>query len=167
MPASGEVTLLPSGFGESSRGNFLLRVSTNPPPMETSEGPSGSSGTMTDASEIEGIGLPVGDLPLGAEVTSLLGEGDDVISRGYAQAFTFEGRAGQEVAFEVVADFDTYMYLAGPGLGGVMSDDDSAGSLNARIQLTLPESGTYTVIASALSEGTVGDFRVRSLRVVR
>lgn len=167
MPASGEVMLLPSGFGEGARGDFLLRVSTNPPPMESSEGAEGSTGSMTDGGEIEGIGRPVGDLPMGAEVAGVLGQGDDIISRGYAQAFTFEGTAGQEVAFEVVADFDTYMYLTGPGLGGVLSDDDSAGSLNARIQLTLPESGTYTVIASALSEGTEGAFRIRALRIVR
>jgi hypothetical protein len=166
MPASGEVLLLPSAFGESTRGDFLLRVSTNPPPMEEVEGPA-ATGTMTDAGELMGLGLPVGDLPLGAEVYGVLGEGDDVISRGYAQAFTFEAAAGQDVAFEVVSDdFDTYLYVTGPGLAGALSDDDGGSSTNSRIEVSQPEGGTYTVVVSAFGEGT-GAFRLRAFRMVR
>lgn len=168
IPPSGTVLLLPSAFSTSARGDFMLRVSTNPPPLEMSEGGSGQAGTLTDSGELDGIGLPVGDLPFGTEVSGALGVGDDEISRGYAQAFTYQGEAGETVVFELVSDdFDCYLYLAGPGLGGVLSDDDGAGNLDSRIEVTLPESGTYTVVASALSEGSTGAFRLRAFRVAR
>ena len=164
IPASGQVTLLPSSFTEGGRGDFLLRVSTNPPPIE----PGGCGDSLADSSELEGLGLPVGNLVSGAEVSGVLGEGDDVISRGFAQAFTFEGTAGQDVVFELISDdFDCYLYLSGPGLEGVLSDDDGAGNLDSRLEVTLPASGTYTVVVSALSEGSTGAFRLRAFRIVR
>jgi len=168
IPASGEVTLLPSAFSASSRGDFLLRVSTNPPPLEASSGGGGAGGSYSDAGELDGIGRPVADLPFGGEYSGMLGAGDDVIPRGFAQAFSYQGTAGEDVVFELISDdFDCYMYLVGPGLPGALSDDDSAGNLDSRIEVTLPESGTYTVIASALGEGSTGAFRIRAFRVVR
>ena len=169
IPASGEVTLLPSAFDENSRGDFLLRVATNPPPIESSGCGvgAGSGGSPADSGVLEGLGVPVGDLVLGAEVSGVLGRGDDVITRGFAQSFNFEGVAGQEVVFELISDdFDCYLYLTGPGLAGTLSDDDGAGNLDSRIEVTLPEGGTYTVVASALEEGSTGAFRLRAFRVM-
>ena len=98
----------------------------------------------------------------------MLGQGDDVISRGFAQGFTFEGDAGQEVVFELVSDdFDTYLYLTGPGLAGVIFDDDGAGNLDSRLEVTLPASGTYTVVVSAINGDSAGAFRLRTFRVAR
>ncbi len=167
LPASGEVRLFPSSYSETGRGDFLLRVSTNPSPIESGGCGGDDVGFLADLGELEGLGLPVGELPLGAEVSGVLGQGDDIISRGYAQAFTFEGDAGQVVAFELVSeDFDSYLFLNGPGLGGLLSDDDSAGNLDSRIEVILPTNGTYTVVVSALSAESTGAFRLRAFRVV-
>jgi hypothetical protein len=169
IPAGGEVRLLPSSFGETARGSFLLRVSTNPPPIEPGGCDStGNGGSLADSGELDGLGLPVGDLPSGTEVSGVLGEGDDLIPRGFAQGFTFEGNAGQDMVFELVSDdFDCYLYLTGPGLPGVLFDDDGgAGDLDSRIEVTLPESGPYTVVVSAVSENSTGAFRLRAFRVI-
>ena len=127
-----------------------------------------SGGTIVDEDELEGIGAPVAVLPMGGEYRGTLGEGDDVISRGFAQAFTYEGTAGEEVIFELISeDFDCYLYLTGPGLPGVIADDDgAAGSLDSQIEVTLPENGRYTVVVSSLSEGDLGAFRLRAIRPV-
>lgn len=169
IPASGEVTLLASSFEENGRGDFLLRVSTNPPPIEPGGCGGGDVGaSLADSDQLEGLGLPVGELPTGSEVSGVLGQGDDVIFRGYAQGLTFEGDAGQEVVFELVSDdFDTYLYLTGPGLAGVIFDDDGAGNLDSRIEVTLPASGTYTVVVSAINEDSAGAFRLRTFRLAR
>ena len=150
LPAGGEVRLLPSSFDESARGSFLLRVSTNPPPMEPGGcgGEDGSGGggaaSLADSGVLDGLGSPVGDLPPGSEVSGVLGEGDDVMSRGFAQGFTFEGNTGQDVVFELVSDdFDCYLYLTGPGLAGVLFDDDGSGNYDSRIEVTFPASGTF------------------------
>ncbi len=57
-------------------------------------------------------------------------------------------------------DFDAYLYFAGPGLSQPLTDDDGAGDLNSRITVTLPEDGTYRVVASALDGGASGQFQL-------
>lgn len=169
IPADGRVYLFASAFG-SGRGDYLIRAATNPPPLEARTGAPGTTatGTGVDPAELEGLGAPVGELPFGAEITASLEGSDPAITRGYAKAYEYRGEAGEVVVFEVVSDeFDTYLYLSGPGLGGVLGDDDSAGNLDSRIEVTLPETGTYTVVVSALGEGATGVFRLRAFRPVR
>ena len=118
-----------------------------------------------DVGELDGIGSPVGDLPLGVEISRVLGQGDDVISRGFAQAFTFEGEEGHQMVFELMSeDFDCYLYVTGPGLAGLLFDDDGGEGLDSRIEVTLPATGTYTVVASALNEDLSGAFVLRAFR---
>jgi hypothetical protein len=169
MPASGEVLLLPSSFDTSARGNFLLRVSTDPGSMESPDGGSATTGTMADASSVADVGPPVARLVFGGEISGTLRQTDGMTSGGgYAQAFTYDGTEGEEGVFELVAeDFDPFLYLVGPDLAWAVSDDDSAGNLDSRIEATLPEGGTYTVVASALREDVTGSFRLRVFRVIR
>jgi serine protease Do len=66
----------------------------------------------------------------------------------------FSGVAGQEVVIDLISDdFDSYLYLAGPGLSEPLSDDDGGGNLHSRLTLSVPESGEYRIIVSSLSGG--------------
>jgi hypothetical protein len=64
--------------------------------------------------------------------------------------FAFDGKAGQRVTFEVLAArhgsaLDSILTLYGPGGTEVASNDDSGGSLDSRLEATLPRDGTYYV----------------------
>ena len=156
IPISGEVTLLASAYDADGRGDYQLRVSTDPQPWVQ----------FIDSDGLHGLGQPVAGLFLGSELFGNPKDDDDVISHGYAQVFTYEGTAGEEVSLELVSEeFDSYLYLIGPA-NGVVSDDDGADGLNSRIQITLPESGTYRIVASSLYNGT-GAFKLRVLRPIR
>lgn len=67
--------------------------------------------------------------------------------------YTFEGEVGQIITITLSSSaFDAYLRLQDPSGVEVASDDDSAGSLNARIgPLTLAANGTYTITASTYS----------------
>lgn len=172
LPASGEAAILASAYGSEGRGEYRLRASMTPPPLEHFGGGSGAAFDggpgITGESALEGLGEPETTLELGSQYGGVLGEGDPVLERGYAQAFAYEGEAGETVIFELMSEaFDTYLYLAGPGLEGVLYDDDGSwGSLDSRIEVTLPETGTYTVVVSAISEGETGPFRLYVVRPV-
>jgi len=171
LPPSGEIMLFPGAYSEAGEGPYLLRVSIDPPPLEVG-GCMGtspqSSGSAADPQDLSGLTRSVGDLPRGAEVEGALGPGDDVLGTGaFGQGWSYEGRAGDELAFELLSDaFDAVLYLLGPGLSSPLVDDDGAGNLNSRIEITLPEDGLYTLVVSALEAGSEGAFRLRAFRRV-
>jgi hypothetical protein len=79
-----------------------------------------------------------------------------------AQAWRLTGTAGQSVSIIMASeDFDTYLYMTGPGLDEVLTDDDGAGDLDAKIDVTLPTSGPFTVVAAALSDSGSGAYTIR------
>jgi hypothetical protein len=78
----------------------------------------------------------------------------------------FDGQAGQQVTITLTSDdFDTYMMLVrGMDLDPnnvLAEDDDGAGSLNSRITATLPETGTYSVVANSYGAGATGAYEIR------
>ena len=153
LPSSGEVKIFASSYDTSSRGDYLIRVSSYPPPP------------ISD--HLLGLGDPVAELPFGSEFTGILSQSDALSLHGFAQHFTYSGSAGEEIILELVSDeFDTYLYLTGPGMSDVLSDDDGAGSLNSRIQTTLPETGSYSVVVTTAYEGSTGVFRLRVFRAI-
>jgi hypothetical protein len=67
--------------------------------------------------------------------------------------YTFEGDRDHGVTITLIStDFDAYLVLQNPAGDVVAEDDDSAGRLNSQIDITLPESGVYTIIATSLRE---------------
>lgn len=74
--------------------------------------------------------------------------------------YTFEGEAGDAMTIELQSeDFDTILLLKGPDGEVLTSNDDYGGTLNSTIVLTLPESGTYSAVASSFS-GQGGNYQI-------
>jgi len=160
-PEDGDYRIVVSGHGfeGGDGGEFSLSVSSAATPIRP-----GTCGETVDAAFY--LDLPTDDrmLTLDEGITGELTGADAVSPEGrHVEAWAFTGEAGQDVTFDLISrDFDAFLYLAGPGLGGALTNDDGAGACNARITLMLPESGTYRVIASTLPSDEVGRYEIRA-----
>jgi hypothetical protein len=80
---------------------------------------------------------------------------------GGRDLYTFEGRQGQQVRIALDrpsrSQLDPYLELLDPDGRTLAEDDDSGGDLNALIQVALPRTGTYTVVARGF-EDTAGPY---------
>ncbi|WP_155523637.1 pre-peptidase C-terminal domain-containing protein [Nodosilinea nodulosa] len=76
-----------------------------------------------------------------------------------AQAtYTFDGTTGQSVTITLDSeDFDPVLSLLGPDEAEIATNDDFGGTLNSKIIVELPASGSYTVVAKSFS-GQGGDY---------
>ena len=105
-------------------------------------------------------------LPLnGQAISGRLGQGDNTLpDNSYYKVYGFEGKAGQRVTIEMNSqEIDSTLFLLKPdGSKLEQNDDISASNFNARITITLPESGAYTVIANAFEPGESGSYTIRA-----
>ena len=76
--------------------------------------------------------------------------------------YSFEGSVGMIVDITLIStDFDAYLELRGPDGSVVATDDDSAGSLNARIQsFAIPAAGTYEVQVGSFAGNAQGEYNL-------
>ena len=102
-------------------------------------------------------------LVIGGEVRGALSASDFVTAAGnYVEAWALDGEPGQEVWVDLVsADFDSYLYVVGPGLAEAITDDDSGGACHARINLTFLDRGVFTVVASSATSRETGTYQLR------
>ncbi|GAA0771838.1 PPC domain-containing protein [Brevundimonas olei] len=106
------------------------------------------------------------DARLGDDIRGRLEEGDARTrgSDGYRyDDYRVNLRAGQRLEAEMTADdFDAYLeiYAEGSLRDSLASDDDSAGTLNARLRFTAPEAGAYIVRARTFSGIETGDYQL-------
>lgn len=105
-------------------------------------------------------------LPLtGQPISGRLGSGDNTLpDNSYYKLYGFEGQAGQRVTIEMSSQqIDSTLFLLKPdGSQLAQNDDISPGNFNARISVTLPESGVYGVIVNAFEPGESGSYTVRA-----
>lgn len=105
-------------------------------------------------------------LPLnGQTISGRLGSGDNTLpDNSYYKLYGFEGQAGQRVTIEMSSQqIDSTLFLLKPdGSQLAQNDDISPSNFNARISVTLPESGVYGVIANAFEPGESGSYTVRA-----
>lgn len=77
------------------------------------------------------------------------------------QRYPFQGQAGQTIAIEMSSEqFDTVLRLLNAQGEEIAYNDDFGGSLNSKIVMTLPTTGSYTVVARSLS-GEGGSYAVK------
>jgi pre-peptidase/List-Bact-rpt repeat protein len=85
----------------------------------------------------------------------------------YVDAYAFSANAGQKILINLsTAQFDTLLYLLNTDGNILALNDDSNNSSNSRIPLgsgvfTLPNTGTYTILASSFAPGKTGLYTLR------
>lgn len=154
---SGTFHVVATTLNSRTTGTYRIRVSEDAG-SEPRYGCGEADPTALMALPVEGRSLSMGSVESGRmhAFSATLSEGQP------AEAWLLQGQAGERVTIVMEStDFDAYLYLTGPGLDAVLSDDDGAGDLNAQIDVTLPASGPYVVAASALSDGMEGAYTLR------
>ncbi len=104
-----------------------------------------------------------GTIAMNSEVTGVLAPSDARLNDGSVyQGWRFYGTQGQMVQIDVMSDaFDAFAILEGPAGNEIARDDDTGGRQNARINVSLPVTGTYRIIANTYRQGQFGRYRVR------
>jgi S1-C subfamily serine protease len=96
----------------------------------------------------------------GVTIAESLAPGDEVLSDGSLfKIYQFQGRAGQKLVIDMRStDIDPYLVLFDPTGEKISEDDDSAGKKDARLDVTLPTNGTYTLYANSYEVGESGKY---------
>ena len=124
----------------------------------------GRAARVAQQSPLLGGGYSAQRIALNRSVTGQLDRNSSVLptDRSFFNAYTFEGRAGQQVEVEMSSsDLDPYLILLAPDGQNIAQDDDSAGGSNARLSATLPSNGIYTVLANTYNAGETGRYSIR------
>ena len=84
----------------------------------------------------------------------------------FQHAYRFEGRAGQRIRAEMAADgsaLDAYLVLMTESGERLAENDDSGASTDSALEVTLPDDGTYLLVATRFLEAEGfggGDYRL-------
>lgn len=82
--------------------------------------------------------------------------------RSYFNAYTFEGKAGQQIEIDMTSsEVDSYLILLTPDGQDLAHDDDGGGGSDARLITALPADGVYTVLANSYRAGETGHYNIR------
>ncbi|MBE9139829.1 PPC domain-containing protein [Nodosilinea sp. LEGE 07088] len=109
------------------------------------------------------VGMTVIPVALAGLSTGLPARADTVLQEAGTiypaeSTYSFEGSSGQIITITLDStEFDPVLALLAPDETEIAANDDFGGTLNAQITLTLPEDGTYTVVARSYS-GQGGDY---------
>ncbi|MBT9313060.1 trypsin-like peptidase domain-containing protein [Leptothoe kymatousa] len=79
----------------------------------------------------------------------------------YFNVHSFEGQAGQRISITMSSrQLDSYLLLYGPNQEYLGENDDNSNSRNARLDITLPNSGTYLVFANSYGAREQGQYEL-------
>lgn len=153
LPATGAYRVVASSFA-TERGRYTLAARPLPAGLEPCQPDEGGAWAEVPLA---------GRLAVGEEVQGTLDSASGRAPDGQlAAAYTLEGTRGQAVTLDLLsAAFDAAVVLVGPGIIGMMMDDDSGGACNARLTVNLPATGTFRVIATTMTGGR-GPFVLRA-----
>ena len=98
----------------------------------------------------------------GNAIAASLTASDNTLPDGsYYKAYQFQGQAGQSVVIDMRGNnIDPYLVLFDASGRKVAEDDDGAGDKNARLKVTLPSTGKYTLYANSYEIGKTGSFTI-------
>jgi serine protease Do len=81
------------------------------------------------------------------------------VDNSFFDIYTFEGKAGQEVILEMSSnEIDSYLILLDTNGQELAQDDDGGQNRNAKIRVTLPENGIYTLLANSAQGQEFGTY---------
>lgn len=106
---------------------------------------------------------PSRTIAMNGEVTAELRSSDPRLNdNSVYHLYTFQGSEGQIVQIDVMSsDFDAFAILQDAAGNELTRDDDGGDGLDARITYTLPNSGTYRVVANTYRADRFGSYRIR------
>jgi S1-C subfamily serine protease len=79
----------------------------------------------------------------------------------YFNAYSFDGQAGQQVVINMNSnEFNSYLIVLSPTGTALAQDDDSGGGRNSQLDLTLPDDGTYLILANSYAPGETGNYQL-------
>lgn len=168
---SGPVTLLIGSFHEDMGGRFLLRISDDPPPLESGgcvdveQG--GFGGVTAEASELNGLpAASAGRIRIGTERVGVLDTSSGILASGAAaHTWSVAVEQGDRLVIELISDdFDAVLYLDGPGILTPLMDDDGMGMTHARIETTAVLSGQLRIVVTGFDASAAGPYRLRVIR---
>jgi hypothetical protein len=96
----------------------------------------------------------VGTIGVGQQASGVLGMGDARYEGKPFQAYNFQCTAGLSFQLNIMSSWDNYALIFDPMGNVVARDDDSGGSLQARVSYTCPMNGTYRLAVSVFSTST-------------
>lgn len=147
LPVNGTYYVAVTSYTVGETGRYTVRVDTG----------GASSAPPLARQNRAGTPTPIAD---GDRANGELSGSDGQLTSGeYVDLFTFEGRTGDAIELTMrSADFDTYIGLIGPN-GEQAANDDAPGlGTNARLAMSLPATGTYTVQATSFAPGETGSY---------
>ena len=157
-----------SGNNGSGAGtvNFTVAANANGVPREALIVVGSQLFTIKQLRNSDGGCSPTG-ISIDQTISNSLQPGCTAAHGSYVDAYTFSANAGQKILITMVtAQFDTFLYLLNTDGTFLILNDDSNGSTNSRIPpgsgvFTLPNTGTYTILASSYDPGVTGSYTLR------
>jgi serine protease Do len=153
LPVTGTYRIIANTYRQNQYGRYTVRLTGGGMAAAAPVAPVITGGQALSA----GV---VGQVVRGQIVQGRLTSGDrQLADNTFFQAWTYFGQAGEVVTVDVMSsDFDAYAVIQDGGGTVLARDDDSGGTLNARIVFTLPATGTYRFIANTLRVGATGAY---------
>lgn len=155
LPADGTYEVVASSYGRGEVGAFDLGltlddVPSTPPDVAVNPG-TGETPTVTG-----------GGLAFDVPVQGALDAGDSQLQSGeYTESWSLEGEAGAGLTLTMESDaFDTYLMIRGPGGFSLDNDDGPSMGLNSQLEVTLPQTGVYTITATSYAPGETGPYTI-------
>ena len=149
LPADGEVRISATTYKVGEGGAYSLSVQ------------SGSGGAPVTANAPATTSNA--SIALGGAATGRLQTGDGQLRSGeFIDSYAFTGRRGQVIDVRLTSmEFDPYLLITGPNDFKEENDDDvEEGAKNARVIVTLPADGAYTIGATSFQSGEAGAYRL-------
>lgn len=100
------------------------------------------------------------EIAVGETKTGTLSSSDPQLDDGeHYHSYTFQGRANEHIVVSLTStSFDTYLAIFTTDGDWEDQDDDSGGSSNAELNVTLPKSGRYVIVVTSYAGDETGDY---------
>jgi len=163
FPSTGPYRILVNTTNSPERqtGRFSLTITDGSKPVQ--EGSAAGADCTSRSSSSSASSTATHSIDVGQSEEGALSRSDVLLNSDstYAQAWTIQGRAGQTITIDLESDdFDSYLFLRGPGISGGrdFQDDDSGGNCHARLTATFPQTGEYEVVVNSQEHYATGAF---------